>query len=133
MEYQCDNENLESTAIGLLQHNAYSWKVGKDAFVRAKNMTSSKIMRDASMNEWILSLTEEETHAFVDTLYEVVSASEASNIFEFGADWKKCLQNIAAAAKELDDATKKGLQKTARSFFDILIENIKAEYAARKE
>lgn len=133
LEDHCDYEIVESKGIGTLQHNAYSWKVRENAFIRAKNMTSSKIMRDAALNEWILSLTEEETHAFVDTLYEVVSASEASNVFEFGADWKKSLQNIAAAAKELDDTTKKGIQKTARAFFDILLENMKSEHMARKE
>lgn len=128
LEDHCDYEIVESKGIGLLQHNTYSWKIEEDAFVRAKNMTGSKIMRDAALNEWILSLTEEETHAFVDTLYEVVSASEASNVFEFGADWKKCLQNIAMAVKEVDDTTKKGIQKTARSFFNILLENMKAGY-----
>jgi len=126
LEDYSDYEVVESKAIGMLQHNTYSWKIEDGAFVRAKNMTSGKIMRDAALNEWILSLTQEETHTFVDTLYEVVSASEASNVFEFGADWKKCLQNIALAAKGVDDATKKGILKTVRSFFEILLENVKA-------
>lgn len=126
LEDHGDYEIVESRGIGMLQHNAYSWKTDGGSFVRAKNMTASKIMRDASLNEWILSLTEEETHAFVDTLYEVVSASEASNVFEFGAEWKKCLQNIIAAAKGVDGATRKGIQKTAHAFFDILLENMKS-------
>lgn len=126
LEDHGDYEIVESRGIGLLQHNAYSWKIDGCSFVRAKNMTASKIMRDASLNEWILSLTEEETHAFVDTLYEVVSASEASNVFELGAEWKKCLQNIIAAAKGVDGATRKGIQKTAHAFFDILLENMKS-------
>ncbi len=126
LEDYSDYEVVESKAIGMFQHNTYSWKIEDGAFVRAKNMTSGKIMRDAALNEWILSLTQEETHTFVDTLYEVVSASEASNVFEFGADWKKSLQNIALAAKGVDDATKKGILKTVRAFFEILLENVKA-------
>lgn len=126
LEDHCDYEIVESKGIGLLQHNAYSWKVEDGAFVRAKNMTSSKIIRDAALNEWILSLSEEETHAFVDTLYEVVSASEASNVFEFGADWMKCLQNIMQAAREVNDTTRKSIHKMMHSLFDILFENFKA-------
>lgn len=126
LEDHCDYEIVESKSIGLLQHNTYSWKTDEGSFVRAKNMTSSKIMRDAALNEWILSLTEEEIHVFVDTLYEVVSASEASDVFEFGADWKKGLQNIIAAVKDVDEETKKGIHKTARAFFYILLENIKS-------
>lgn len=123
LEDHCDYEIVESRGIGLLQHNAYSWKVEKGAFKRAENMTSSKVIRDAALNEWILSLSEEEAHAFVDTLYEVVSASEASNVFEFGADWKKCLQSVLTAAREVNGATKKTIQKMLRSLFNILFEN----------
>ncbi len=125
LEDHCDYEIVESKGIGLLQHNAYSWKIEDGRFIRAANMTSSKIIRDAALNEWILSLSEEEAHAFVDTLYEVVSASEASNVFEFGADWKKCLQNVLTAAREVNDATKKTIHKMTRSLFYILFENFK--------
>lgn len=127
LEEESDYEIIESWGIGLFQHNTYSWKVEDGALVRAKNRTSGKVLRDAALNEWILSLTEEQTHAFVDTLYEVVSASEVSNVFEFEADWKKCLQNVMLAAKEVDEETKKGIQKTIQLFFQILLENLKAE------
>lgn len=127
LEEESDYEIIESWGIGLFQHNTYSWKVEDGALVRAKNRTSAKVLRDAALNEWILSLTEEQTHAFVDTLYEVVSASEVSNVFEFEADWKKCLQNVMLAAKEVDEETKKGIQKTIQLFFQILLENLKAE------
>lgn len=126
LEDYCDYEIVESKGIGLFQHNAYSWKVEDGKFVRAANMTSSKITRDASLNEWILSLSEEEAHVFVDTLYEVVSASEASNVFEFGSDWKKCLQNVLMAAREVNDTTRKTINKMMRSLFNILFENFKA-------
>lgn len=125
LEDHGEYEIVESKAIGMLQHNTYTWKIQEGSFVRAKNMTGAKILRDASLNEWILSLPEEEIHAFVDTLYEVICASEASNVFEFGADWKRCLQHVVKAAKEVDDVTRKTIQKMMRSLFEILLENIK--------
>ncbi len=127
LEEESDYETVESWGIGMFQHNTYSWKVDEGAFVRAKNRTGAKILRDASLNEWILSLTEEQTHVFIDTLYEVICASEVSNVFEFEADWKRCLQNVLLAAKEVDENTKKGIQKTIQLFFRILLENMKAE------
>lgn len=124
LEDGSDYEVVESRGVGLFQHNTYSWKVEGNHFLRAQNMRSGKMLRDASMNEWILSLSEEEAHAFIDTLYEVISASEASNIFEFGADWKKSLQNIIEAAKGVDETTKKAIQKILRSFFEITVEKL---------
>lgn len=125
LEDHSEYEIVESKAIGMLQHNTYTWKIEEGSFVRARNMTGAKILRDTALNEWILSLPEEEIHAFVDTLYEVVSASEASNVFEFGADWKRCLQHVVKAARGVDDATRKTIQRMLRSLFEILLENMK--------
>lgn len=133
LEDQHDYQVVESKGIGALQHNAYSWKIEEDHFIRAKNMTEGKLVRDAALNEWILSLTEEETHAFVDTLYEVVSASEASNVFEFGADWKNCLQNVFEAAKGIDEATRKAIAKIIRSLFEITGEKRVAEFKEKRQ
>ncbi len=119
-------EIVESRGIGTFQHNIYSWKIKDGAIIRAKNMTSAKIKRDAALNEWILSLSEEEIHLFIDTLYEVLSASEASDVFEFGADLKKSLQNVATAAREVDENTRKTLQKMIRSLFEMMLENMKS-------
>ncbi len=126
LEDNSEYEIVESWGMGLFQHNTYSWKIEEGSLVRAKNMAEAKVRRDAALNEWILSLSEEEIHVFIDTLYEVVSASEASNVFEFGADWKKCLQNIIQAAKGLDDTTRKAIHKITHSLFEILLESVKA-------
>lgn len=133
LEDQQDFLVVESKGVGLLQHNAYSWKIENGAFVRAKNMAEGRIMRDAALNEWILSLSEEETHAFVDTLYEIVTASEASDVFEFGADWKNCLQNVFEAAKGIDETTRKAISRIIRSLFEITGEKAALEFHEKKE
>ena len=125
LEEHSQYEIVDSKAIGMLQHNTYTWKIEEGSFVRVPNMTGAKILRDTTLNEWILSLPQEEIHTFVDTLYEVVCASQASNVFEFGADWKRCLQHVLKAARGVDDATRKTIQRMLRSLFEILMENMK--------
>ncbi len=49
---------------------------------------SQKIMNEA-LNEWILSLNEEQVRTFVETLYQVISASQADDLITFTADWKR--------------------------------------------
>lgn len=127
LEDHTDYEVVESKGVGLFQHNAYSWKVKEGSFIRAKNMTEVRMIRDAAVNEWILSLTEEEIHAFVDTLYEVVCASEAKNVFQFGDDIKKSVQSVMEAAREVDDSTKKMIQSILRALFEIMGERTAAE------
>jgi hypothetical protein len=60
---------------------------------------------------------------FIDTLYEVVSASEASNVFEFGADIRKSVQNVLEAAREVDEPTRKAIQRIMKSLVEITLEN----------
>lgn len=122
-----DYEIIESRSIGAFQHNVYSWKIKEDHFVRVESRTASKLFRDRTLNEWILSLTEEEAHSFIDTFYGVVTASQASSIFEFGTDWKKCLTGMVEAAKEVDEDTRKVIQKILRSLFEIMSERATAE------
>lgn len=133
LEDQSDYEVVESKGIGMLQHNPYSWKIEGDHFIRAREMTAVKQIRDAALNQWILSLTEDEIHAFVDTLYEVISASQASDVFEFGADWKKSLSGVLEAARGIDDDTRKAIHKIVRSLFEITGQRAVLELAEKQE
>lgn len=96
---------VESRSFGLLQHDPYSWLVREDEFVRVKDIYKGRRFMDETLNEWILSLNEEQIHSFVDTLYEVVSASKAVTLIDFTADWKKSMMAVAAAFKGLDEET----------------------------
>lgn len=122
-----DYELIESRSIGAFQHNVYSWKIKEDHFVRVESRTASNLFRDRTLNEWILSLTEEEAHSFIDTFYNVVTASSANSIFEFGTDWKKCITGMVEAAKEVDEDTRKVIQKILKSLFEIMSERAAAE------
>ena len=133
LESEGNYEIVESRSFGMLQHNAYNWKVEGTSFVRARNMTNGKVFRDTALNEWILSLSEEETHAFVDTLYEVIAASEAKDFFQFAADWKNCLQSIAEALKDMEEDTRRALLKIVRSGFEMAGEMAAAEVKERKQ
>lgn len=133
LESEGEYEVVESKSFGMFQHNAYNWKVDGKAFVRAGSRDDFTTFRDAALNEWILSLSDEEKHAFVDTLYEVVSASQAKNLFQLGADWKNCLQSMAGALRGLDDNTRKALQKILRLGFEIAGDMAAAEIRGKQQ
>lgn len=127
LEDHTDYEVVESKGVGLFQHNAYSWKIKDGHFVRARNMAEGKLVRDAAVNEWILSLSQEEIHAFVDTLYQVVCASQARNLFQLGSDMKKSVQSMLEAARDVDEDTRRTIQKILRSLIEIMGERTAEE------
>lgn len=132
LESQNHYEIVESKSIGMLQHNVYSWKVEDKAFVRAGRRKETTHFWDAAMNEWILSLTEEEIHSFIDTLYDVVSASEAKDLLEMRGDWKKSLQGMVEALQGIDENTRKALQKMVRSLFELAREMALSEMKEKR-
>ena len=59
---------------------------------------------DNNLNQWILSLNEQQLRTFVDTLYQVITASQADNLIDFTAEWKKSMNGVIAALKEVDES-----------------------------
>lgn len=121
-------EVIESKSIGVLQHNPFTWRIKDEHFVRARRRNKNKVFHDQVVNEWILSLSQAELQSFIDTLYSVVSASEAQDTITFSADFKKNLQAVREAAKEIDYDTKKRIDKIIKSLFDMVRERTRQEF-----
>lgn len=118
---------VESNRLGLMQHDPYTWLVKDAEFVHVDDIYESRRFMDNTINEWILSLDEQQLRTFVDTLYQVVSASQAEDLIEFTADWKKSMNGIVAALKEVDGQTARMLKKIIKSLFEIAGNRVKAE------
>ena len=93
---------VESNSHGLLQHDPFSWLVEEDHFVDVGDIYESQKIMNEALNEWILSLNEEQVRTFVETLYQVISASQADDLITFTADWKKSMNAVVTALKGFD-------------------------------
>lgn len=88
---------------------------------------------DTTLNDWILSLNQEQMRIFVDTLYDVVKASEADNLIDFTANWKKSIQGIMSAIKNVDADTTGVMNNIMKALFEVLSQNAKEELQVRKK
>lgn len=123
-------EVVESATFGLAQHDPYTWLVEARHFVKVNDIYESRKFVNSAVNEWLLSLNETQLRTFVDTLYQVVSASEAEDLIEFTADWKKSMNGIVAALREVDEETAKMLKEVVKSLFEIATLHMKEEVKA---
>ena len=124
---------VESKNHGLLQHDPFSWLVKDDHFVDVGDIYESQKIMNVALNEWFLSLNEEQVRTFVDTLYQVISASQADDLITFTADWKKSMNAVVTALKEVDDQTAEMLRGIIRSLFEIARCKVKEELIATKK
>lgn len=118
---------VESRSFGLLQHDPYTWLVEDDHFVYADDLYEIRKFTDGTINEWILSLNEEQLRTFVDTLYQVVSASKAENLIDFTADWHKNMNAVILALREVDEDTVRILKAVVKALFDLGFERLRKQ------
>lgn len=124
---------VASKTIGILQHDPYTWLIRDDDFYYVDDVNESHKFADNAFTEWVESLQTEERKLFVDTLYQVVSASEAENLIDLSADWKRSFSGMISAIKELDDEAKTMLKTVTKELFDIFRVNLKAKRQDKRE
>ena len=115
---------VESKTFGLLQHDPFTWLLDKGEFIYVKNLSSLQKKRDEALNDWVCALPVKDRKIFVDTLYQVISASHAENLIDFTADWKKSMNGVVGAMKEIDADTKQTLKKIIKLLFEIMLERM---------
>lgn len=124
---------VESRTFGLAQHNPFTWLVQDGHFVTVSDIYETRRFVDDTLNEWILSLDEQSLRIFVDTLFQVLSASEADNLIDFTANLKRSLTGVMGAMKDMDEDTQKALRQTVKALFEIGGMRMKQEFKARTQ
>ncbi|WP_170832751.1 Mbeg1-like protein [Butyrivibrio sp. INlla16] len=125
MEDENSYNVVDASGMGTFQHNTYNWKINGDRIARKKGRKAHYLLMDDALNTWILGLTQDELHAFTDTLYDVVNASGASSLYDLRDDWTADMKKIAQAVNNLDDDTKKNIYKIVRLLFDTVHNQMK--------
>jgi hypothetical protein len=124
---------VESITYGIAQHNPYTWRVEQGDFVREEELGEGAKLMDDTLNEWILSLSEEQLHAFVDTFYQIICASQAQDLIELSNDRKKSLNAVRMAAKDVDAQTQSVIKEIFKSLFEIFRLHMERRVSVRKE
>ena len=122
---------VESRTFGLAQHNPFTWLVQDGEFVTVSDIYEIRRFMDNTLNEWILSLDEKSLRTFVDTLFQVLAASESDNLIDFTANLKRSMTGVVGAMKGLDEDTQKALRQTVKSLFEIAGMRMRQELKAR--
>lgn len=124
---------VKSKALGLLQHDTYSWIVNYGRFVDAGPFLQGHKFANDTMNEWILSLEEEKRRIFVDTVYQIITAAEKDNLIDLSTDWVKSLGSVATALKEMDEPTTEALKEVLKAYVVVTQMRIKGEISRSQE
>ncbi len=131
MESKEPYEIVDCRSFGILQHDPYNWIIEGTAFKNADAIHTPTRFKDASINKWVESLTEEETRVFVDTTYNILTATGAETLLDFMDHFAANSQAIVNACADTDPETRRMLGLIFRDLFDVSIELMKSEVKER--
>ena len=94
---------VDSSQMGLLQHDGLSWEVERDHFAEMQERTAQSIQSDNMIRQWISSIPIEERKQFVDAMFDILYASGASTLSELRRDR---IKTISATLPMMNDLPK---------------------------
>lgn len=115
---------VESTRFGIMQHDPFSWYIENDDFRYAKNITSGASYMHKTLNQWLSAMTDEKREMFVDTLFQILGATDAVTVNELTEDWQKCALAMLGAIKNIDSETRKIVAKTITELVKLSFKNL---------
>ena len=127
LEHQEDYAIVESTAVGIIQHNPYSWIIRDGSFVKLNALTSGADYLNRTLSEWLSGLTNEQREQFVDALYSVLSATDLSSFTELRDNWQTEIAALIENMKNMDEPTRRILHETLRSLMHMAVKNLPAQ------
>ncbi|HWQ88717.1 MAG TPA: Mbeg1-like protein, partial [Desulfitobacteriaceae bacterium] len=116
---------VKSNRIGIMQHDPYSWLIDGDDFQYVQRVNSSAIFKNKTLDDWLSALDDKKRELFIDTLYQVVKASEAETYFDLTEDWRKRSIAVLDAIKDIDEEIKRFVRQTIGDLFVYALKNLR--------
>ncbi len=108
---------VRAHSLGLLQHDAMTWQVVNGDFVRQASVDLTGKMTDEAVHAWLATMDMDERKLLVDTLYQVVSASQAELVTDLLEDWRDAAGRMLEAIRGLEPQVKRNVRRMLRSLF----------------
>ncbi len=119
MAYHPDYQVVHSTALGLLQHDAFTWQLAGPRFALIHQVDAASQLMDETLHDWLKACTPEQRRAFVDALFTLLDATGATTLSEMSSEKLRSAVSILGAARELDADARRMLIQLVRQFVAI--------------
>lgn len=103
-----------STEKAILQHDIFSWVVHKDKLVKVPNTTKASKITNRALSNWIKNCSLEQRQIFIDSVYEMLYATEATSLKELSSTWVSKIGIVLKTYNNLSEKDKKIMSKTVK-------------------
>ena len=123
---------IESAGKGLLlQHDAFTWRVRGNAFVRLPARSEESYKLENTVKSWTEKLGAKEQKRFIDTLYQLLTSSGAQTLSEISEDKIRTAYKATATLFTLKKETRELVAHALLLFFRERRNAIRAQKAQK--
>lgn len=109
LERRSNYRVVESNAISISQHEPFTWIVENNDFKYQEELNSSAVFFDEALDSWLRSKSPAERERFIDTIYDVLNATDATTWYELREDIFTNARKVLSTGSKLDPETKRFL------------------------
>ena len=132
---------VKSTAVGLMQHDAFSWCVLRNRFDRT-GISGMGVFLDKSISDWTGHMDDEKRESLIDSIFTLLDQTGKENFRDLKAEKMKTLRTLLSGVNDLPNEKRQELFQMMRQLFvsgrqtaiaemTQYLENIKAERASK--
>lgn len=111
---------VKSKSLGIMQHDLFSWEINKNELVCLDRVANSSKYTNIILNEWLNQTDEETRKIFFDTIYQIIAATNVTNLNDIKKNWRKNYKIILKATFSLDAEVRDMVIQTMKSFIKAL-------------
>ena len=108
---------VQSHAPGLLQHDVYRWQVDGAAFKYVRSLSGRSCFYDMALDDWLVTLPEEDRQLFVETLYHILSSSRQETLGGIVKGGRRSARRMLAAQASLSPDARRALRRMMAKLF----------------
>jgi hypothetical protein len=120
---------VESNRYWISQHDPFSWEIEGDDFNYAERLTHSATYLNETLERWISSYSDEQRALFIDSIFEVIKATNATSLSDLSDSWRTKAIAALGALKGIDPTTRKFLRQTIGALFFLSMKNMRRRKA----
>jgi len=104
--YHPDYSVVRSDAVGLMQHDAFTWQIEDGRFRQLEELRLSIRMSNEAINHWLDQRTEEERKFMVDVIFRIISRIGVNDVSPIIEDFRGSSLKMFSAFNQLDLETR---------------------------
>lgn len=114
LEHEESYQVVRSNQVGLMQHDGFSWQVKGERFEHLTELAEGGKIMDQTLRSFLRELTEPQRAQFVDTLFDILTCTDASTLTDLKEGGLKTASAMVKALQKLDKSTRKALSDTLK-------------------